>query len=62
MSLPRFSVNQSLFVNLLSAIILIIGLIVILGMNREVFPVAALILKITMTLVLAVGQVLDIQI
>jgi len=38
MSLPRFSVNQSLFVNLISIIILIIGLLVILGMNREVFP------------------------
>lgn len=38
MSLPRFSVNQSLFVNLISAIIIIIGLLVILGMNREIFP------------------------
>ncbi|MGD2278688.1 MAG: efflux RND transporter permease subunit, partial [Candidatus Omnitrophota bacterium] len=38
MSLPRFSVNNSLFVNLVSAIILVIGAIVLLGMNREVFP------------------------
>jgi len=38
MSLPRFSVNQSLFINLVSAIIIIIGLIVVFGMNREVFP------------------------
>jgi multidrug efflux pump subunit AcrB len=38
MSLPRFSVNNSLFVNLISAIILIIGAIVITGVNREVFP------------------------
>ena len=38
MSLPRFSVNQSLFVNLVSAIIIIIGIIVLLGINREVFP------------------------
>src|SRR3989338_1048311 len=38
MSLPRFSVNQSLFVNLVSVIIMIIGLIVLLGMNREIFP------------------------
>ena len=38
MSLPRFSVNNSLFVNLVSVIIIIIGLIVILGMNREIFP------------------------
>ncbi|MDD4956060.1 MAG: efflux RND transporter permease subunit [Candidatus Omnitrophica bacterium] len=38
MSLPRFSVNQSLFVNLVSVIIIIMGLIVLLGMNKEVFP------------------------
>ncbi|MFC1590558.1 efflux RND transporter permease subunit [Candidatus Omnitrophota bacterium] len=38
MSLPRFSVNQSLFINLISAIILIMGLIVLVGINREVFP------------------------
>ena len=38
MSLPRFSINQSLFVNLVSAIIIIIGLLVLFGMNREVFP------------------------
>jgi multidrug efflux pump subunit AcrB len=38
MSLPRFSVNQSLFVNLISVILLIIGLIVLFGMNREIFP------------------------
>lgn len=38
MSLPRFSVNQSLFVNLVSIIIIIIGLLTVLGMNREIFP------------------------
>ncbi|MGB3056910.1 MAG: efflux RND transporter permease subunit, partial [Candidatus Omnitrophota bacterium] len=38
MSLPRFSVNNSLFVNLVSGIVLIIGTIVLLGLNREVFP------------------------
>ena len=38
MSLPRFSVNQSLFVNLVSVIIIIIGILVLLGINREVFP------------------------
>ena len=38
MSLPRFSVNQSLFINLISVIIIIIGLIVLLGINKEVFP------------------------
>lgn len=38
MSLARFSVNQSLFVNLVSIIVVIIGLIVLLGMNKEVFP------------------------
>ena len=38
MSLPRFSVSQSLFVNLVSVIIIIIGLMVVFGMNREVFP------------------------
>lgn len=38
MSLPRFSVNQSLFVNLVSFIIIIFGLITVLGINREIFP------------------------
>ena len=38
MSLPRFSVNQSLFINLVSVLIIITGLIVVFGMNREVFP------------------------
>ncbi|NQT00359.1 MAG: efflux RND transporter permease subunit, partial [Candidatus Omnitrophica bacterium] len=38
MSLSRFSVNQSLFVNLISVLIIIIGLIVVTGMNREIFP------------------------
>jgi len=38
MSLPRFSVRQSLFVNLISVIIIISGIIVLFGMNREVFP------------------------
>ena len=38
MSLPRFSINQSLFVNLVSILIIIFGLIVVVGMNREVFP------------------------
>ena len=38
MSLPRFSVNQSLFVNLVSALIIIFGLIVVFDMNREIFP------------------------
>ena len=38
MSLPRFSVNNSLFVNLVSVIIIIVGLIVVFGMNREIFP------------------------
>ena len=38
MSLPRFSVNQSLFVNLISVILIIIGLTVFLGMNKEIFP------------------------
>jgi len=38
MSLPRFSVNQSLFINLVSALVIIIGLMVSLGMNKEVFP------------------------
>lgn len=38
MSLPRFSVNQSLFINLISIIIIIIGLIVYFGINKEVFP------------------------
>jgi multidrug efflux pump subunit AcrB len=38
MSLPKFSVNQSLFVNLISVIIIIVGAVVLFGMNREVFP------------------------
>jgi len=38
MSLPRFSIDRSLFVNLVSILLIIIGLIVVLGMNREVFP------------------------
>jgi len=38
MSLPRFSVNQSLFINLISVIVIIIGLTVLLGINREIFP------------------------
>ncbi|MBL7170647.1 MAG: efflux RND transporter permease subunit [Candidatus Omnitrophica bacterium] len=38
MSLPRFSVNQSLFINLVSAILIIIGLIVAFGMQRETHP------------------------
>lgn len=38
MSLPRFSVNQSLFVNLVSILLIIIGLIVLAGNNREIFP------------------------
>ena len=38
MSLPRFSVNNSLFVNLVSVILLIIGLIVAFSLNREIFP------------------------
>ncbi|MFH1664652.1 MAG: efflux RND transporter permease subunit [Candidatus Omnitrophota bacterium] len=38
MSLARFSINHSLFVNLISVIIVIMGLMVVLGMNREVFP------------------------
>ena len=38
MSLPRFSINQSLFVNLVSILIIIFGLIAVVGINREVFP------------------------
>jgi len=38
MSIPRFSVNQSLFVNLVSFIVIVIGIIVLLGIPREVFP------------------------
>ncbi|MBD3378938.1 MAG: AcrB/AcrD/AcrF family protein [Candidatus Omnitrophica bacterium] len=38
MSLPKFSVNNSIFVNMISVIILIIGGITLMGMNREVFP------------------------
>ena len=38
MSLPRFSINQSLFVNLVSVIIIIIGLLVVFGINKEIFP------------------------
>lgn len=38
MSLPRFSVNQSLFVNLVSVIVIIIGLMVLFSINKEIFP------------------------
>ena len=38
MNLPKFSVNQSLFVNLVSIIIIIIGLIIVTGIVREIFP------------------------
>ncbi len=38
MSLPRFSVNQSLFINLFSIIVVFIGLNIVMGMNKEVFP------------------------
>ena len=38
MSLPRFSVNQSLFVNLLSCVLIIIGVIVVMGLVKEIFP------------------------
>ena len=38
MSLPRFSVNHSLFVNLVSGFLVITGIIVLFGMSREVFP------------------------
>ncbi len=38
MSLPKFSVNHSLFVNLVSGIVMVIGAIVLLGLNREIFP------------------------
>jgi len=38
MSLPKFSVNQSLFINLVSFMLIVIGLLVMFGMNREVFP------------------------
>ena len=38
MSLPKFSVNQSLFINMISVFIIIAGAIVLFGMNREVFP------------------------
>ncbi|MFH1996163.1 MAG: efflux RND transporter permease subunit [Candidatus Omnitrophota bacterium] len=38
MSLPRFSVNQSLFINLVSVIIVIVGIVVAVGLNKEVFP------------------------
>jgi multidrug efflux pump subunit AcrB len=38
MSLPKFSVNNSLFVNLISVMIMITGIIVVFGLNREVFP------------------------
>lgn len=38
MSLPKFSVNNSLFVNLVSAIIVIIGLIVVVNIQREIYP------------------------
>jgi len=38
MSLPRFSVSQSLFINLVSVMIIVMGLITVFGMNREIFP------------------------
>ncbi|MEA3560198.1 MAG: efflux RND transporter permease subunit, partial [Candidatus Omnitrophota bacterium] len=38
MSLPRFSVNQSLFINLISAVLIIIGLVSLFGMSREIQP------------------------
>lgn len=38
MSLPRFSINNSLFVNLISVFIIVVGFIIVLGINREVFP------------------------
>ncbi|MFH1790898.1 MAG: efflux RND transporter permease subunit [Candidatus Omnitrophota bacterium] len=38
MSLARFSVNQSLFINLVSVLIIIMGTIVLIGLNREIFP------------------------
>jgi len=38
MSLPRFSVNQSLFINLVSIIVIISGIIVLVGLNKEIFP------------------------
>ncbi len=38
MSLPRFSVRQSLFINLVSVIIIVIGLVVLAGINKEIWP------------------------
>ena len=38
MSLPRFSVNQSLFINLISAVLIIVGLVSLFGMSREIQP------------------------
>ncbi|NQT94906.1 MAG: efflux RND transporter permease subunit [Candidatus Omnitrophica bacterium] len=38
MSLPRFSINQSLFVNLVSAVLIIFGLAAAFNMNKEIFP------------------------
>lgn len=38
MSIPRFSIKQFLFVNLVSVLIMVAGFIVTIGMNREVFP------------------------
>ncbi|MEA3368992.1 MAG: efflux RND transporter permease subunit [Candidatus Ratteibacteria bacterium] len=38
MSLPRFSVRQSLFINLVSVMIIIIGLVVLVGINKEIWP------------------------
>ena len=50
MSLAKFSVNQSLFINLVSVILIIIGLIVVIGMQRETHPnVAFDIVNITTT-------------
>ena len=36
MSLPKFSINNSLFVNLVSAMILVIGMMVLFGMRQAV--------------------------
>lgn len=52
MSLPRFSVRQSLFINLVSAIIIISGIIVVAGMNKEIWPnVAFDVVSVTTTYV-----------
>ncbi|MFH2145781.1 MAG: efflux RND transporter permease subunit, partial [Candidatus Omnitrophota bacterium] len=39
MKLAEFSVKHSLFINLVSVLILIIGLISVFTLNREAFPV-----------------------